>query len=175
MVRVQDVTLDMARACLEGDFPNLTRKGKEMIGLGPGLTPSGDDFLGALFFAVRSLHQAYPEDFPWAEDAVSELLDWTKTRTNPISHAIFSDLSLGHGPEPLHDLIGGLLEGSDLDPVMEAALRLAAIGHSSGWDLLAGAMTGMLMARKRIAHSAKRKGQKAKGKMQKAKSVAHRA
>jgi len=154
MGRVQDMAPDLARACLDRDFPDLTRKGKEMIGLGPGLTPSGDDFLGGLFFAARSLHQAYPEDFPWAEDAVSELLDWAKTRTHPISHAIFSDLALGHGPEPLHDLIDGLLEGRDLHPIIEAALRLTAIGHSSGWDLLAGAVTGMLMARKSIEHSA---------------------
>ena len=125
-----------------------------LVGLGVGLTPSGDDFLGGLFFAARSLHQAYPEDFPWAEDAVSELLDWAKTRTHPISHAIFSDLALGHGPEPLHDLIGGLLDGRDLDPVMEAALRLTAIGHSSGWDMLAGAVTGMLMAKKSVEYRA---------------------
>jgi len=150
MGRVQDMALGLARACLDGDFPDLTRKGKEMIGLGPGLTPSGDDFLGGLFFAARSLHQAYPEDFRWEEDAVLELLGWAKTRTHPISHAIFSDLALGHGPEPLHDLIGGLLDGRDLDPVMEAALRVTAIGHSSGWDLLAGAVTGMLMVKKGV-------------------------
>lgn len=154
MGRVQDMALDLARACLDRDFPDLTRKGKEMIGLGPGLTPSGDDFLGGLFFAARSLHQAYPEDFRLEEDAVLELLGWAKTRTHPISHAIFSDLAVGHGPEPLHDLIDGLLEGRDLEPVMEAALRLAAIGHSSGWDMLAGAATGMLMAKKSVEYRA---------------------
>ena len=146
--RMQDMALDLARACLEGDFPDLTRKGKEMIGLGPGLTPSGDDFLGGLFFAARFLHQTYPEDFRWEEDAVLELLGWARIRTHPISHAIFSDLAVGHGPEPLHDLIDRLLQGRDLDLVMEAALRLTAIGHSSGWDMLAGAVTGMLMIKK---------------------------
>jgi hypothetical protein len=148
MGRVRDMALDLARACLDRDFPDLTRKGKEMIGLGPGLTPSGDDFLGGLFFAARSLHQACREDFRLDEDTVLEFLGWAKTRTHPISHAIFSDLAFGHGPEPLHDLIDGLLEGRDLESVMEAALRLAAIGHSSGWDMLAGAVTGMLMVKK---------------------------
>ena len=154
MGRVQDMILGLARACLEGDLPGLARRGREMIGLGPGLTPSGDDFLGGLFFAVRSLHQGYPEYFGWEEDAVLELLGWAKTRTHPISHAIFSDLALGHGPEPLHDLVGGLLDGRDLDSNMEAALRLTAIGHSSGWDMLAGAVTGMLITKKRIAQRA---------------------
>jgi hypothetical protein len=161
MGRVQDMALDLAHACLDRDFPAVTRKGKEMIGLGPGLTPSGDDFLGGLFFAARSLHHAHPEDFRLDEDAVFELLGWAKTRTHPVSHAIFSDLALGHGPEPLHDLINGLLEGRDLDPVLEAALRLTAIGHSSGWDMLAGAVTGMLMVKKSVE--------------QRAESIEHRA
>ena len=154
MGRVQNMALGLAHACLDQDLHSVTRVGKEMIGLGPGLTPSGDDFLGGLFFAARALHRAYPEDFSWEEDEVFELQGWAKTRTLPISHAIFSDLLLGHGPEPLHDLVGGLLQGRNLDPVLEAALRLTAIGHSSGWDMLSGAVTGMLMAKKSIEHSA---------------------
>jgi len=148
MGRVQDMALALAHACLDQDLHSVARMGKEMIGLGPGLTPSGDDFLGGLFFAARSLHRAFAEDFPWDENAVIELMDWAKTRTHPISHTIFSDLALGHGPEPLHDLVGGLLDGEGFDPILEAALRLTAIGHSSGWDLLSGAVTGMMMAKK---------------------------
>jgi len=155
MGRVQDLALDLAYACLDQDLRFVTRIGKEMIGLGPGLTPSGDDFLGGLFFAARSLHQAYPGDFFWDEDAVFDLLCWAKTRTHPISHAVFSDLALGHGPEPLHDLVGGLLAGRGFNSILEAALRVAAIGHSSGWDMLAGAATGMLMVKKSIEQSDK--------------------
>lgn len=147
MGRVQDLALDLAQACLDQDLRFVARRGKEMIGLGPGLTPSGDDFLGGLFFAARSLHQVCPGDFIWDEDAVIDLLDWAKTQTHPISHAVFSDLALGHGPEPLHDLVGGLLGGRGFNSNLEAALRVAAIGHSSGWDMLAGAVTGMLMVK----------------------------
>ena len=154
MGRVQDLARDLAHACLDQDLRFVTRIGIEMIGLGPGLTPSGDDFLGGLFFAARSLHQAYPEDFFWDEDAVFDLLGWAKTRTHPISYTVFSDLALGHGPEPLHDLLGGLLEGRGFNPILEAALRVSAIGHSSGWDMLAGAVTGMLMVKKSIEHKA---------------------
>jgi hypothetical protein len=145
MGQVRDQVLDLAHACLDQDLRFVTRIGREMIGLGPGLTPSGDDFLGGLLFTLRSLHQNYPEDFFWNEGAIFDLLDWAKTRTHPISYAIFSDLALGHGPEPLHDLVGGLLEGRDFNPILEAALRVASIGHSSGCDMLAGAVAGMLM------------------------------
>jgi hypothetical protein len=146
--RIQDRALHLARACLDQDFPSIVRQGKGIIGLGTGLTPSGDDFLGGVFFAARSLREAYPEHFRWDEGTVLELLDWAKTRTHPISHAIFSDLALGHGPEPLHDFFERFMEGRDLDSLLEAALRLTAIGHSSGWDMLAGAMTGMLIIKR---------------------------
>ena len=150
MERVQDMALGLAHTCLDQDLHSVTRIGKEMIGLGPGLTPSGDDFLGGLFFAARSLHRAFPEELPWDENAVIELMDWAKTRTHPISYAIISDLALGHGPEPLHALVRRLLDGEGFDPILEAALRLTAIGHSSGWGLLSGAVTGMMMAKKSI-------------------------
>jgi hypothetical protein len=152
--RIQDRALHLARACLDQDFPSIAREGKEIIGLGTGLTPSGDDFLGGMFFAARSLREAYPEYFRWNEGTILDLLDWAKTRTHPISHAIFSDLALGHGPEPLHDFIERFMEGRDPDSVLEAALRLTAIGHSSGWDMLAGAMTGMLMIKRSVERGA---------------------
>ena len=154
MGRVQDMTLALAHACLDQDLHSIARMGREMIGLGPGLTPSGDDFLGGLLFAARSIYEAYPEDFFWDEDAVHELLGWAKIRTHPISHAILCDLALGQGPEPLHDLVGGLLEGKRFDSILEAALRLTAIGHSSGWELLSGAVTGMMMAEKSMERRA---------------------
>jgi hypothetical protein len=147
MGHVQDLSHDLAQACLEQDLRLVTRRGKELVGLGYGLTPSGDDFLGGLLFAARSLHQACPGDFIWDDDAIFDLLGWARTRTHPISHAVFSDLALGHGPEPLHDLMSGLLEGRGFKSNLDAALRVAAIGHSSGWDLLAGVVTGMLMVK----------------------------
>jgi len=147
MGRVQALLLDLAQACLNQDLRYVASRGKGMIGLGQGLTPSGDDFLGGLLFSARSLHRAYPEDFYWDEGAVIDLLDWAKSKTHQISHAVLSDLALGHGPEPLYDLVSGLLEGRGFNSNLEAALRVAAIGHSSGWDMLAGAVTGMLMVK----------------------------
>jgi hypothetical protein len=63
MGRFQDLALDLAKACLDLDLHFVTRMEKEMIGLGPGLTLSGDDFLEGLFFALRSLHQVYTKKY----------------------------------------------------------------------------------------------------------------
>jgi hypothetical protein len=146
MELVKDRIWDLAQDCRRQDLRSVTLKGREVAGLGPGLTPSGDDFLGGLFFVAHFLHRAYPKSFPGAEADVSDFLDWAKTRTHPISYAIFSDLVMGHGPEPLHELVDILLRGRENQFLaVDAALRLTRIGHSSGWDMLAGFVTGMLM------------------------------
>jgi len=143
--RAVDPILDIARACLHQEITQAMQRGRELIGLGPGLTPSGDDFLGGFLFAVRSLKLAYPSDFFWEEQVITELIEWARPRTHSIGYAIFRDLALGHGPEQLHNLIGSLLNGAALDQVLADTTRLLRIGHSSGWDMLAGVLTGMLL------------------------------
>jgi hypothetical protein len=94
--------------------------------------------LGGLLFGAYSLNKAYPEEFPWMHRPISNLIEWAQTQTNPISYAILSDLALGHGPAPLHEVVASLLSGKDLKCSMEAVSRLLKVGHTSGWDILAG-------------------------------------
>src|SRR5208337_930327 len=86
---------ELARACMVQDIAQVALIGRELVGLGPGLTPSGDDFLGGLFFAVHSLKMAYPGEFCWGEEPVTELIAWARTRTRPISHVILNDHAHG--------------------------------------------------------------------------------
>jgi len=143
--RAQSGILGLARACLDLDIAQVTQSGRDLVGLGPGLTPSGDDFLGGLLFVAHCLKRAYPEDFYWEPKAVMPLIDWAQTKTNSISHAFLSDLALGQGLEPMHELVTSLLESKDLGCLMASANRLLGIGHTSGWDILAGLLTGMLL------------------------------
>jgi hypothetical protein len=145
--RAIDPILAIAEACLCKDIVRVAQEGRKLIGLGPGLTPSGDDFLGGLFFALNFLKTIFPEKFFWNDGPILELIDWSSSRTNPISHAIFSDLCVGHGPEPLYDLLNFLLSGGDQDKILPNMDRLCEIGHTSGRDVLAGLLTGMLMVR----------------------------
>jgi hypothetical protein len=52
-----------------------------------------------------------------------------------------SDLIEGHGWSPLHDLVGALVSGDD-SAALKTASHLIRLGHSSGWDLLAGFVAG---------------------------------
>ena len=97
--------------CLAGDLARVALAGRKLIGLGPGLTPAGDDFLGGLFFAAWWLEATYPWAFVFDWRAVGDLLAWAGPRTNRISHALLADLARGDGPAPLHDLLGLFLTG----------------------------------------------------------------
>jgi len=95
-----------------------------LIGLGPGLTPSGDDYLGGMLVALRAL----------GRDAQAEALwRWLEPRlaagTSAISAAHLAAAAAGEAHEIVHEVLA--------DP--RQAQKLDGIGHCSGWDAFAGA------------------------------------
>lgn len=127
-------------------FSDMLCAARGLIGLGPGLTPSGDDFVGGLLFAVRSMDSGAPELSLWHEADVVDLLALARKRTNLISYALLTDYAHGRGPGPLHDLAQCLITGQDEAAALDAMRELVQIGHTSGWDILAGFCTGILAA-----------------------------
>lgn len=140
----------MARACMDGDWDSIAHWGRELVGLGPGLTPAGDDFLGGVLFILHHLHAVFPGIMVWNSTKVDELLTWAKDQTHPISYAVLHDLANGEGPEPLHTLVSLLLSSSDLETIRTCINRVRNIGHSSGGEMLSGVLTGMLWLVRRI-------------------------
>ncbi|MGH7313501.1 MAG: DUF2877 domain-containing protein [Candidatus Rokuibacteriota bacterium] len=132
----------LARACAENDPSAAVASAERLIGLGPGLTPAGDDFVGGAFFARAALAGATSTAGGWAQ-ATAGVRAIAAARTHPISAVLLSDLLAGEGHEPLHDLAAALAAGA-MPMAVDAAGRLARIGHSSGWDLLAGFIAGVL-------------------------------
>jgi hypothetical protein len=132
----------LARACGKDDPTAAVAAAEELIGLGPGLTPAGDDFVGGAFFARAILAPAATAVTGWTQ-ASARLRAVAATRTHPVSAVLLSDLLAGEGHEPLHDLAKALADGT-LPMALAAARRLVSIGHSSGWDLLTGFLAGVL-------------------------------
>ena len=108
-----------------------------LLGLGAGLTPSGDDLVGGVFFARRWLGAAGAADWSAAGTTVRAA---ARERTHPISAALLDDLLDGDSHAPLHDVLTALAAGDD---DADAARRLTRLGHSSGWDMLAGLLVGL--------------------------------
>jgi len=101
-----------------------------LIGLGPGLTPSGDDYLGGLLIALNALERR-----PQAR-ALWRWLEPRLKRTSAISAAHVAAAAEGEGHEALHACLEALASRSaDWTQTLD---RVANVGHVSGWDALAG-------------------------------------
>ncbi len=103
-----------------------------LLGLGPGLTPSGDDFLGGLLVALHRI--GMPETALRLSGTIGRN---AAGLTHLISRAHLAAAARGLGAEGLHTFIEALLAGADPDMA-----RIDHIGHSSGWD----AVTGVCLA-----------------------------
>lgn len=110
----------------------LESEADDLIGLGPGLTPSGDDYLGGMLLALRACARVAQAQSLWR---------WLKPRlagrTSEISAAHLAAAAEGEGHEALHLCLENLL-GNERS-WDEALARLDGVGHCSGWDGLAGA------------------------------------
>lgn len=108
---------------------------RRLVGLGPGLTPSGDDLLGGILIALKGLGCREAVHMLWP--AVSRCAAEAR---NPISAAHLAAAAEGLGSAAVHAVFHDLVRGNDraLTDRLEAIGR---IGHSSGWDALAGVVT----------------------------------
>lgn len=134
---------EIAEACLAHEVPELLFKSEPLIGLGEGLTPSGDDFLGGMLFCVHHLCTVYPF-LPILPDK-GDFIEAVGKRTNLISCSFLKDHARGHALEPLAQFFTAMLTGQPFTDVYRSLSRLTCLGHSTGWDLLTGALTGLLV------------------------------
>jgi Protein of unknown function (DUF2877) len=131
----------LAHACAADDPARAIEAARALIGLGPGLTPAGDDLTGGAFFARALLAHAGVVDAAAWRQAAAEVRAAAARLTHPIGVALLGDLLLGEGWAPLHELAETLVHNDD-SAALQAAARLTRLGHSSGWDLLAGFIIG---------------------------------
>lgn len=98
-----------------------------LIGLGPGLTPAGDDFVGGAMIALRASGDACLADRTagWA-------LPLAAANTSRISRAHLECAAHGEGHEYLHAFLSA--------PTKDNLDRLSRVGHTSGLDAAAGAL-----------------------------------
>ena len=116
--------------------PTLIMAGAEpLLGLGPGLTPAGDDFLaGFLGMAVL----ASPSALAVVRDAGGPLLRLARTQTTLLSYAFLAEALQGVLAPPVDALAAAILRDAEPKAVGQAAMGAAALGHTSGLDTLAG-------------------------------------
>ena len=113
-----------------------------VLGLGNGLTPSGDDFVGGIFFALT--HRPYPKWLSSMPALQASIHKACEASTNPISAALLTNNMAGKSFGELHDMLDAL-ESNDSRFIESAVDALLGVGSSSGADLLAGLLLALTM------------------------------
>lgn len=118
------------RACTEvaaGD-----RHPRTLTGLGPGLTPSGDDAIAGVLLTLRLLGRRE------RVRAIAEELKACLASTTDLSGSLLVAAAGGYAAPQLVRLLAGLGAGTAPARLRRLVADVLAIGHSSGADLLTG-------------------------------------
>lgn len=132
----------LAQGCAEGSLLKSVVAAEQLVGLGPGLTPSGDDVLAGLLVALRHLGGATGADRAvWLADWLAAAVTFdVRGRTTPISAALLHCAARGEASGEVLAVLRGLAGRQSLEPALR---RLLQLGHTSGADLAWGLRIGL--------------------------------
>ncbi|MCD0450886.1 DUF2877 domain-containing protein [Actinocorallia sp. API 0066] len=133
----------LAAHCAAGDLAKAVPAAERIVGLGPGLTPSGDDVLAGLLLSLRLLGSVLDGGnravwlAGWLAAAVTADAD---TRTTAPGASLLHCAAAGQPTAEAAAVLRGL---AGREPLVPAVRRLALAGRNGGpdlaWGLLAGA------------------------------------
>lgn len=131
----------LGRATSSADADIAAQALGQLVGLGPGLTPSGDDFIVGYLAALWSRSLLEPA-LRSLLAGLAEPIERLAAGTNLISRQFLLDAVAGEFSEALADLVSAM-GVNDARRIRAAAARVVRIGHSSGADSLAGLLFGL--------------------------------
>jgi len=121
-----------------GDLNQVAALASRLAGLGPGLTPAGDDWLAGWLVGLRAAAAMDDEDRPLAVNAVAQaVVDSARARTSRLSLAFLQAAADGAVAQAWHALLAALPDADPM-PLHRAAAEIMHHGATSGSDMLAG-------------------------------------
>ncbi|MGP4025170.1 DUF2877 domain-containing protein [Actinomadura sp. 3N407] len=147
----------LARCCAAGDLAGAVEAAERIVGLGPGLTPSGDDILCGLLVSLRLVGDAvrHGRTAVWLADWLGAAVTADAgTRTTALAATLLHCAAAGGAGAEVAAVLRCV---AGHEPPTAAVRRLLAVGHTSGTDLALGVLAGCratLALTARTAHTA---------------------
>lgn len=126
--------MDLTDAFQKEDEDKILTSSKKLIGLGPGLTPSGDDVLLGMLLVLNLPGNPYENYLPLFDQVLLEARD----ETNLLSFHGLARAREGFVRRNLLDFIKAILREKEIEKERE---QVRAIGHTSGQDILLGVLS----------------------------------
>jgi hypothetical protein len=131
-------TLLLFNELINDRIPSAFSHAVSLVGLGPGLTPSGDDFLTGLFTIFNMKNSPFYPYRSFCEDVLKK----ARTLTNDISYMTLKKAANGKVRDSIISLLNSILVEDDQDLILSLN-KLLNIGSSSGTDIAYGIVFGM--------------------------------
>lgn len=139
--RIRTGMADIAAGELAGRADRVQTAAASLLGLGPGLTPAGDDVLTGLALLVARPGSLSTTVLP----ALRNVLQGHANRTTALSRATLTAALDGGAPQRLLELLDTLVSPDEHEPPLlrQRADRVIRIGHTSGTDIACGVLAGI--------------------------------
>jgi len=130
----------LAESLAQRDRRRLKVVTSSLAGLGPGMTPAGDDFIAGVLLALALVRQQRGDTA--LNEIATLLVETAAPRTHEISGAYLRAAYDGQVGERWHPLLAALAAG-DGAQIAAAAAPVLATGETSGADMVAGFVVGI--------------------------------
>ncbi|HEX5840022.1 MAG TPA: DUF2877 domain-containing protein [Anaerolineales bacterium] len=137
--RISRPVLQLVASADAFDAGHSIQAAETMIGLGPGVTPSGDDILIGFLAGLWSLSGEHPKRHSFIRSFGEGVLQIAQ-RTNEISRTYLVHAARGQFSSALSALVENIGTGGDVEQAAQDAMR---VGHSSGMDTVTGLLAGL--------------------------------
>lgn len=140
---IKDRFISFIDAFQNHHLDSINSHSKKIIGFGPGLTPSMDDFISGLmisniyisYFLGLSMEKAYKLN--------RKIINDIENRTTLVSEEMLNQSSLGEANEDIRNLMITIIGTDSSEKLNDLLARVIDYGHSSGTDILCGIYTGI--------------------------------
>lgn len=142
--RAGELTDGLRRAFRQRNLDGVRGHARRLAGLGPGLTPAGDDWLAGWLVGLRALAELVGDsDLPLPVSRVGEaVVEGATGQTSALSLVFLQAAADGAVPQAWHSFLEAL-SCADLIPAQHAAEEIMRHGATSGSDMLAGFLTAL--------------------------------
>ena len=127
-------------SCIDLSTPGINHAVSELIGLGPGLTPAGDDYLSGYLAALRHLVADDPRASK-AQELLAEAIHSTEPgSTHPLSEFLLGQYRAGVFPHFLTACLRALALPSTIQRLGACVRRVLRHGATSGTEMMLGVL-----------------------------------
>jgi len=145
-----DAPAALAARCAAGDLASAVEVAESLVGLGPGLTPSGDSMISGLLLALRLLGGATAGGTKavWLADWLGAAVTcYAEQRTTALAATLLHCAARGQAAEEVSAVLRAF---AGQKPVEPAARRLLTAGRATGaeltWGLIAGCAAALALS-----------------------------